>query len=123
MLELQRIVRDNRATRIKGPSVRTWSFWSKPIHLSPTCIGSQRRKPDGGLIDLRSPIRGSHLPWRVLVIKGDTAAVNRKTRGALKHRSLRTFHIRMTPSKALIIIASGTKSRAGKNDLDHTNNQ
>jgi hypothetical protein len=57
------------------------------------------------------------------VTKGDTAAVNRKTCAALKRLSLRTFHIRMTPSKALTMIASGTNSRAGKNDLNHENNQ
>lgn len=35
----------------------------------------------------------------------------------------RTFHIRMAPSKPLIMITSGTKSNEGKNDLDRTNHQ
>ena len=34
-----------------------------------------------------------------------------------------TFHIRMAPSNPLIMIASGTKSREGKNDLGGTNHQ
>jgi hypothetical protein len=35
----------------------------------------------------------------------------------------RTFHIRMAPSNPLIMIASGTKSREGKNALGRTDHQ
>jgi hypothetical protein len=124
MLKPQRIVYDVWSTRIKDPLVRgLWSLWLAPIYLSPICTGIQPREQEPGLIESTYVVYQEGLicrgmPSRQKEIRlRNIVRLRREAHHNAKDKILRTFHIRMHPSKALNMIANGTKSREGRNDL------